>query len=127
MTLCQYRHVVEQPPHDPEMWSHEQWIAWLNSTQPEGDVDEAMPRGSRSRSMGATVLGAGMLGLQQAIFGPPDEPDVVVVVADGDGHDDEEMKIDFIPGEPRATSVELRGRWLRRWTARRQSSHGDER
>lgn len=96
------------------MWSHEQWIAWLNSTRSEGDGtdDQAVAGGPRSRSVGATVLGAGMLGLQQAIFGPIDEPDIVVV-ADADGRDDEDLKLDFVPDQPRATSVELRGRWYR--------------
>ena len=36
-----------------------------------------------------SALGAGMLGLQQAIFGPLDEPDVVLVV-DADGQDDDD-------------------------------------
>ncbi|MFP5326461.1 MAG: hypothetical protein ACLGHT_03135 [Acidimicrobiia bacterium] len=112
---------MEQPPDDPEMWSHEQWIAWLNSTQPDGDADQAARRGPRSRGMGATVLGAGMLGLQQAIFGPIDEPDIVVV-ADADGHDDEDLKLDFVPDQPQATSVELRGHWLRRWRRRPDST-----
>ncbi|MEY2464756.1 MAG: hypothetical protein QOH64_2894, partial [Acidimicrobiaceae bacterium] len=26
---------MEQPPDDPEAWTHEQWIAWLDATDTE--------------------------------------------------------------------------------------------
>ena len=72
-----------------EAWSDDQWIQWLSATR--SDVEVAQPwRGSfRGGGLGMSALGAGMLGLQQAIFGPLDEPDVVLVV-DADGHDDDD-------------------------------------
>lgn len=97
----------DDPPDDPEAWSHEQWIEWLNATRPDPEDEPIVRRIHRTRGSGAAVIGAGMLGLEQAMFGPVDEPDIVIV-ADADGHDDDdEIRVDFVAGDPHATSIEL--------------------
>lgn len=99
---------MEEPPDDPEEWSYEQWIEWLDATRPPESGDEPMvQRVRRSHGTGAAVLGAGMLGLDQVLFGPVDEPDIVVV-AEADGQDDDdEIRVDFVAGDPQATSIDL--------------------
>lgn len=81
---------MEDPPDDAESWSDEQWISWLDATRDDVEIPTRWRRSFRSRSGGMSAIGAGMLGLQQAIFGPLDEPDVVLVV-DADGHDDDDI------------------------------------
>lgn len=89
------------PPDDAEAWSDEQWIEWLGATRTEGDEQPPTRGLFRSRGGGMSALGAGMLGLQQAIFGPLDEPDVVLVVdADDNGDDDDTVTIDLPRFEP---------------------------
>ncbi|MGH8994699.1 MAG: hypothetical protein ACRDYB_01440 [Acidimicrobiales bacterium] len=78
----------ECPPSDPEAWSHEQWIAWLEATDDVGSPDPPGPVTSAGRithSAGGQVLGPTMLALAQAMFGRRDDDVVVVAEAPGEG------------------------------------------
>ena len=72
-----------EPPADPESWTDDQWIAWLEATDAV-DGDTARPTGTRRwvRSQPGSMLGAAMLGLHELIYGKRDE---VAIVADAGG------------------------------------------
>lgn len=82
---------MTEPPDDPQDWSDEQWLDWLAEGDAEaaaaGDVpSSAAPR--RERGAVATVMGAAMLGMAEAIYGPRDEAAEVVQAAGGPPDDD---------------------------------------
>ena len=100
------------PPADPEEWTDEQWIAWLEAT----DADAPAGGGNRPATMGARVvhstggqvLGQSMLGLAYAIYGRRD--DEVVIVAEGDSEqgEDEPFTVHLDPDHPERSSVVFR-------------------
>jgi len=74
---------IGDPPANPEDWSDDQWIAWLEATDPDdGDrsVDEPPETlGTRVvRSPGGAVLAAAMSGVAE-IFYEDQDPEIVVV------------------------------------------------
>jgi hypothetical protein len=101
---------VPPPPADPEDWSDDQWIAWLDATDPE-ESSETGPRLAawRSHPVGS-VLGAAMLGLRDAIYGRPD--DEVAIVKDAPsgppGGDQPDVRLD--PDHPERSQVVARRR-----------------
>ncbi len=101
----------DELPDDPETWTDEQWLAWLEQvdeeTPAEPDGHPARPR----RSMPSSMLGAAMLGMHRAIYGDT-EPDVVIVVdADGEPPDPEELEVHLDPEDPDSSTVTVRP-WL---------------
>ena len=100
------------PPEDPESWTNEQWLAWLEATDdaeaPPDDTHEPSRHPRRRRSSGA--LGAAMLGLRDAIYGRPDDQIVIVADAGGDppGDDTHEVHLDF--EHPERSTVVVRPR-----------------
>ena len=99
------------PPEDPDSWSEEQWLAWLEEVDAEaGPQPTGHPR-RPAHSPGVQLLGAAMLGMHRAIYGT-DQPQIVMIVdADGDPPDDEELEIDLDPDDPDASTVTVRP-WL---------------
>jgi len=104
-------------PDDPEDWTDEQWLAWLA----EGDVTDAggtppeppaPRRPSRTESLGAKMLAASMRGMAEAIYGPKDEP-AIVIDASGDPPDDEGLDVRLDPDHPAHSVVVVRP-WLLR-------------
>src|SRR4051812_44641935 len=95
---------MDEPPDDPDAWTHEQWIAWLDATD-TGPVERASTP-STLKSTGGVILGAAMTGLHNAIYGEDNKPDVVIE-AEADGKDDG-MKIDLDPDDPTHSTVVLR-------------------
>jgi hypothetical protein len=93
---------VEQPPADPDAWTHEQWIEWLDATDTGPD---ATPRvyAPKVASSGGVILGAAMMGLHRAVYGDAKKPEIVVE-AEADGKDDG-MKIDLDPDDPTHSTV----------------------
>jgi len=101
-----------EPPADPEDWTDEEWLAWLEAT----DVDTTADLGSgprlaawRSHPVGS-VLGAAMLGLRDAIYGRPDDEVAIVQEAGGDppGGDLHDIRLD--PDHPERSEVVVRPR-----------------
>lgn len=62
---------LEGPPADPDDWTDEQWIEWLNKTGTTDAEDVARPvtaLGRIAHSSGGSVLGQAMLGMATAIY-----------------------------------------------------------
>jgi hypothetical protein len=99
-----------QPPEDPEQWSDEQWLEWLEDTDvldAEAGGQDEHPRVVahwRDRPA-ATVLGAAMLGLRDAIYGHPDDEVVIVQDASGDPPDDGTPVVRLDPEHPERSEV----------------------
>ena len=105
--------VPAEPPEDAEAWTDEQWLAWLRQTDGEQQAEEIdRPRVTakwRDRP-GATVLGAAMLGLRDAIYGRPDDEIVIVQDASGDPPDDDAPVVHLDPEHPERSEVVVRRR-----------------
>ncbi|HUY23531.1 MAG TPA: hypothetical protein VMV22_14460 [Acidimicrobiales bacterium] len=102
----------QEPPDDPEAWTHEQWITWLEATD---DPDEGAARrgagGRRWRDRRpAGVLGAAMLGLRDAIYGRPDDEVVIVADAGGDPPGDDLHEVHLDLEHPERSEVVVRRR-----------------
>jgi len=100
-----------QPPEDPDAWSDEQWLAWLEQTDAGDEADEEEhPRVvARWRERpSAMVLGAAMLGLRDAIYGHPDDEIVIVQDASGDPPDDGTPVVHLDPEHPERSEVVVR-------------------
>jgi hypothetical protein len=95
--------VLELPPEEPDGsddWTEEQWRAWLAQAPADPDTGRAHPLTRATSSPSGVVLGAAMLGLEQAIYG--ERPKVEVVAeADADGLDLGDLDLD---GEDPASS-----------------------
>lgn len=97
--------VFDEPPGDAGDWSEEQWRAWLAEAPPDPDTGRAHPLTRATSSPSGSVLGAAMLGLQQAIYG--ERPRVEVVAeADADGLD--LAAVDLDAADPAASRLTLR-------------------
>src|SRR4051794_29877697 len=97
---------MEEPPDDPDAWTHEQWIEWLDATDAEDPGEERPKPRPTVKSTGGVILGAAMTGLHNAIYGEENKPDIVIE-AEADGKDDG-MKIDLDPDDPTHSTVVLR-------------------
>ena len=93
---------MQEPPLDPEDWTHEEWTEWLQAIEDEPD-DEPLPR--RRRSTGGSAMGAAMMGLQQAMYGKVAKPEMVIE-AEADGQDDGLVVLD--PDDPSASTITIR-------------------
>jgi hypothetical protein len=100
------------PPDDPEEWTDEEWLAWLEATDPGEETAPGSAPAHRPRLSG-NVLGVAMLGLRDAIYGRPDEPVVIVQDAPGDPPDDELHDLHLDPDHPER-SIVVRRRPTRR-------------
>ena len=99
------------PPADPEEWTDEQWLAWLEATDAPISEDPSRPvtaGGRVAHSTGGQVLGQAMLGMAYAIYGRKD--DEVVIVAEGDSEDgeDEPFTVHLDPHHPERSTVVFR-------------------
>jgi|SRR5688572_22513097 hypothetical protein len=97
---------MEEPPEDPDDWTEEEWRAWLATAPPDPETGRAHPLSRVSASPSGTVLGAAMLGLEQAIYG--ERPKVEIVAeADADGLDLGDLDLDL--DDPASSRMTLRG------------------
>lgn len=103
--------VVLEPPDDPDEWSDEEWLAWLEQVDadapPEPDGHPGRPR----RSTPSALLGAAMLGLHRAIYGENDAGVEIVIEADSDPEEPERLEVRLDPEDPDASTVTVRP-WL---------------
>ncbi len=96
---------MEEPPEDPDDWTEEEWRAWLATAPPDPETGRAPPLSRGSASPSGTVLGAAMLGLEQAIYG--ERPKVEIVAeADADGLDLGDLDLDL--DDPASSRMTLR-------------------
>ncbi|MGA2520225.1 MAG: hypothetical protein ABSG81_05325 [Acidimicrobiales bacterium] len=90
-----------EPPDDPEAWTDEQWIAWLQATDDPDAPGGPRPHPRRWRDRRtASALGAAMMGLHEVIYGRKDEV-AIVIEAGGDPPNDDlpEVLLDPEHGE----------------------------
>jgi hypothetical protein len=97
--------LLEEPPEDPEDWTEEQWRAWLATAPPDPDTGRAHPLTRAVSTSGGTMLGAAMLGLDQAIYGERPKAEVVAE-ADADGLDLGDLDLDL--DDPAASRMTVR-------------------
>lgn len=99
--------VLDPSPEDPEGsddWSEEEWRDWLARAPADPETGRAHPLTRAASSPSGVVLGAAMLGLEQAIYG--ERPKVEVVAeADADGLDLGDMDLDV--DDPAASHLTL--------------------
>lgn len=91
------------PPRDPDEWTDEQWLAWLDEGVEEDD-DPPSVSGRLQRSSGGQVLGNAMLGIAQAMYGTVRPEVVVEAPAPGDPHD-AELDVRLDPDHPERSVV----------------------
>lgn len=101
---------VDAPPADPEEWTDEQWIAWLEATDSPEDRARYAARADRRPRQRGGMLGAAMLGLRDAIYGRPDDEVVVVVDGSGDPPDDDHPEVHLDPEHPELSEVHVHPR-----------------
>ncbi|MDA8309153.1 MAG: hypothetical protein M0Z46_00785 [Actinomycetota bacterium] len=86
----------EGPPADPDDWTDEQWIEWLEQTDAaaEGqDVQRPVTAlGRLAHSSPGSVLGQAMLGMATALYGR--EQSKIVIVAEGSSQPDTDKPFD---------------------------------
>jgi len=98
----------DSPPVDPEEWTDEQWIAWLEATDgAEGDSPGSNDQRGRPRQRGG-MLGAAMLGLRDAIYGHPDDEIVAIVDGSGDPPGDDHPEVHLDLEHPERSEVVVR-------------------
>lgn len=100
------------PPADPEDWSDEQWLEWL-AAQDDADGEEpdrARPPARLQRSRGGQLLGNAMLGVANAIYGHPQDDEVVAVAPAGEPDDDQPFQVVLDPDRPERSRVVFRRR-----------------
>jgi hypothetical protein len=102
---------VDAPPNDPEEWSDEEWQEYLRATadgsadSDPGSVEVGAPGYRRLKASAAgSVVGAGMMGLEQALYGerPKEE-----VVAEAESDDPDRDRSVFDPDDPRNATIAL--------------------
>lgn len=98
----------EMPPHDPEDWTDDQWIAWLEKTDDaaaKGAPGPVTPLGRITHSTGGSVLGHAMLGMASALYGPERSEIVIVVEGSSQSDDDEPFAVHLDPDHPERSVV----------------------
>lgn len=105
-------------PDDPQDWTDEQWLAWLAEVDAaaeagELDADAASPpRPSFREGLAGQMLAASMRGLAEAMYGPKEEP-AIVVDANGDPPGPDGLDVQLDPDHPEQSVVVVRP-WLLR-------------
>ncbi|MDP9403860.1 MAG: hypothetical protein M3P85_11180 [Actinomycetota bacterium] len=119
---------MDQPPPDPQDWSDEQWLAWLEATDGEAPdaagaagAEEQPTVGERVRSSpAARGLGGAMVALHEIFYKPKEEDVVIVADAGGDPPNPDALKLDLDPDHPEASTATVPVR-------RRKNAEGDGR
>lgn len=96
--------VAEEPPEDADDWTEDQWIEWLAGLPADPESGHAHPLTRARSSSGGTVLGAAMLGLEQAIYGERAKAEIVAE-ADANGSDEADLDLDEL--DPAASHITI--------------------
>jgi hypothetical protein len=98
-----------EPPSDPNEWTDEQWLEWLQATdhdspdEPGETISNVVVRIVQSTP--GQVIGQAMLGMAQAIYGRQNDEVVIVVDANGETADDEPFAVRLDPVHPERSYV----------------------
>ena len=96
------------PPEDPEDWSDDEWLAWLEATDAEAAATPDRPVTAAAhfaRSAAGSTLGAAMKGLHRAIYGAHDDEIAIVADASGDPPGPEGIDVHLDPEDPEKSTV----------------------
>jgi hypothetical protein len=98
------------PPDDPDEWTSEQWIAWLNETDADAIADRNSPpatvAGRVVHSSAGQLLGQSMIGLAQAIYGRVHKAPIVIK-APSEPDEDRAIDLHLDFDNPEDSTVEL--------------------
>jgi hypothetical protein len=98
------------PPEDPESWTDDQWISWLEATdEPDASAGPSRPRRGR-RGSPAGLLGTAMVGLHELIYGRHDDEIAIVADAGGEPPGDDLPDVHLDPEHPERSEVVVRRR-----------------
>jgi hypothetical protein len=110
-------------PDDPEEWTDEEWLAWLE----EGDAAERAAAAARPERpslptwrkgpVAAQFLAASMIAIGDAIYGPREEP-AIIVQAPGEPPGDEGFDVQLDPEKPDESVI-----LVRPWLLRHHEAH----
>jgi hypothetical protein len=101
------------PPEDPESWTDEQWLAWLEATDdPAAAAGTGGPRPWRQRRP-ASMLGAAMLGMHELIYGRRDQAAIVIEAGGDPPGDDLQPEVHLDPDHPERSEVIVHARHRR--------------
>jgi len=102
-------------PDDPEEWTDEQWLAWLE----EGEAAERARQAADNRPalpswrkgpVASQFLAASMIAVRDVIYGKREEP-AIVIEASGDPPNDEPLDVHLDPDHPEESVVIVKP-WL---------------
>jgi hypothetical protein len=103
-------------PDDAEEWTDQQWLAWLE----EGDAAERARVAAygerpvvpswRKAPVAAQFLAASMFAMHDVIYGPREEP-AIVIEASGEPPNDEPLDVHLDPDHPEESVVIVKP-WL---------------
>ena len=102
---------MDGPPLDPDDWTDEQWQTYLRESADDvadltAEPDIGASTFRRLKASGAgSVIGAGMMGLEQALYG--ERPKEQIVAEAEDDHPDRDLSA-FDPDDPDSAVVSLR-------------------
>ena len=100
------------PPIDPDDWTNEEWIAWLNETDADAIADRnsapATVTGRVVHSNAGQLLGQSMIGLARAIYGPRANSTPIVIKANSEPEEDRAFKLHLDFDNPEDSTVVLR-------------------
>ena len=100
------------PPDDPDDWTNEQWIAWLNETDADAIAARNSPpatvAGRVVHSSAGQMLGQSMIGLARAIYGPRANKAPIVVKANSEPEEDRAFTLHLDFENPEDSTVMLR-------------------
>ncbi len=107
---------MDQPPVDPQDWTDEQWLEWLEATDGEAAVpgDDSGPGGGRRTvadrvrsSPAARGMGGAMVALHEIFYKPKDDEVVIVAQAGGEPPDPDALELDLDPDHPEASTATI--------------------
>lgn len=107
---------MDQPPVDPQDWTDEQWLEWLDATDGQAAVpgDEGGEGGKRPTvaervrsSPAARGMGGAMVALHEIFYKPKDDEVVIVAQAGADPPDPDALELDLDPEHPEASTARI--------------------
>jgi len=100
------------PPDDPDAWTSEQWIAWLNETDADTLADRDRPpatvAGRVVHSSAGQLLGQSMIGLARAIYGARANKAPILIKASSEPEEDRAFTLHLDFDNPEDSTVVLR-------------------
>ncbi|HUR23581.1 MAG TPA: hypothetical protein VMZ73_06895 [Acidimicrobiales bacterium] len=107
---------MDQPPVDPQDWTDEQWLEWLEATDGQAAVpgEEGERGGERPTvaervraSPAARGMGGAMVALHEIFYRPKDDEVVIVAQAGGDPPDPDALELDLDPDHPEESTATI--------------------